>query len=381
LALVLSSEHEGPVAGLYRPAPGDTSSTVSLPMYELIEGDEGFAGGQKHSLLPWINYVTEDSSVVQGGIPVTPVGPAARGTLQTVRPDLRAPTPRPGPAPASPPSAAPTPPARAPQDLRPAAAAPAAPAAAAPPAPAPPVASRLEDGGSGGRTPSTQARPPLAGGREPQLRPPPNALSSLPLIAAGGYDVGEVETRESDPGVVMPRPTRPQPPLPRRATTPKSFAPALAPRRGGNGALWGIVALLLAGGGGAAWYFLLGPGAAGRAEVAASPSSAPTGSSAGVSTTSPAPDSALLRFDGIADSVTVAVRGYGDRMKLYGASQLDCPGLAQGLVAVEDLWTEYNVGKRRAPPLDATRSTRDQNLYAAVDSVERHFDRSGCARP
>ena len=65
VALVLSSEHEGPVAGLYRPAPGDTASTTSLPIYELIEGDEGFADGRKHSLLPWINYVTEDASVVQ----------------------------------------------------------------------------------------------------------------------------------------------------------------------------------------------------------------------------------------------------------------------------------------------------------------------------
>jgi hypothetical protein len=77
----------------------------------------------------------------------------------------------------------------------------------------------------------------------------------------------------------------------------------------------------------------------------------------------------------------VAVRGYGDRVKLFGASQLDCAGLAQGLVQVEDLWTEYNVGKRQAPPLDASRTTRDQNLYAAVDSVERHFDRSSCQRP
>jgi hypothetical protein len=370
VALVLAAEHEGPVASMYRPAPGDTASTVSLPIYELIEGDEGFADGRKHSVLPWINYVTEDPAVVQEGIPVTPVGPAARGTLQAMRPPAVGSPPRPAPPPAPPPP---------PPAARPAAPEPAMPAAAsavpppAAPAPAPPP-----------RTPATQARPPLgAGRRDSQLRPPHNALSSLPLIAAGGYDVGDVDVRESDPGVMMPRPTRPHPPAPaRRATTPKPFAPALAPRRrGGNGALWGMLLLLLAGGFGAAWYFLLRPGAgtAGAPPTAAAPP--PAGSAAGVATTAPPADTLLQRFDGVADSVTVAVRGYGDRMKLFGASQLDCAGLAQGLVQVEDLWTEYNVDKRQAPSLDASRSTRDQNLYAAVDSVERHFDRSSCPRP
>jgi proteasome lid subunit RPN8/RPN11 len=381
VALVLGSEHEGPVAGLYRPAPGDTASTVSLPIYELIEGDEGFADGRKHSVLPWINYVTEDPAVVQEGVPVTPVGPAARGTLQALRPDLRTPTPRPSPAmsppapPAPRPSAQPPvgrPPAPSPEPALPAAAGAVPPPAGAPALPARPPGS-----------PATQARPPLAAGRrDSQLRPPHNALSSLPLIAAGGYDVGEVDVRESDPGVMMPRPARPQPPPPaRRPSGAKPFAPALAPqRRGGNGALWGLLLLLLAGGGAAAWYFLLRPDVRGAASPAAA-APPPAGSAAGVATTAPPPDTLLHRFDGVADSVSVAVRGYSDRMKLFGASQLDCVGLAQGLVQVEDLWTEYNVGKRLAPPLDASRSTRDQNLYAAVDSVERHFDRSACPRP
>ena len=51
------------------------------------------------------------------------------------------------------------------------------------------------------------------------------------------------------------------------------------------------------------------------------------------------------------------------------------------LVAVEDAWTRYNVGKRKAGNLDGTRYLRDQQLYATVDTVERDFDRSGCTRP
>jgi hypothetical protein len=64
LALVLGAEHEGPVAGLFRPKPGETSSASALPFYELIESDEGFAGGKKHSILPWINLLTDDPAVI-----------------------------------------------------------------------------------------------------------------------------------------------------------------------------------------------------------------------------------------------------------------------------------------------------------------------------
>lgn len=381
VAMVLSAEHEGPVAGVYRPAPGETASMVSVPLYELIEGDEGFADGRKHSVLPWINYVTEDTAVVQHGIPVTPVGPAARGTLQTLRSEL-APSPAPAPPPVSGPQA---PAARrvTPRHAMPAVAA-AQPAAPSPPPPLPAPSAPPAPGGGGNGRPVARAaagveweeapRP-----REVPLRPPPNALSSLPLIAAGGYDVGEVSASESDPGVVTPRPARPQPA--RRSTTPKPFAPALAPRRRWTGMAWGLVALLVVVGGAAGWYFLSGSGAAGqvaRPDVAPQPVA---GSVAGVATNAPSDDSVLEGFDDVADSVSRAVRGYGDRMKLFGAEQLDCAGLAQGLVTVEDLWTEYNVGKRGTPPLDPVRTTRDQNLYAAVDSVERHFDRSGCARP
>jgi hypothetical protein len=93
------------------------------------------------------------------------------------------------------------------------------------------------------------------------------------------------------------------------------------------------------------------------------------------------PDPDLLVLDRVADSVTLAVRGYGDRVAKFASHQVDCPVLAQGLADVEALWVSYNVGKRRAAPLDPTRQSRDQTLDASVDSVDRDFDRSGCPRP
>ncbi|MGH7539214.1 MAG: Stp1/IreP family PP2C-type Ser/Thr phosphatase [Gemmatimonadales bacterium] len=108
----------------------------------------------------------------------------------------------------------------------------------------------------------------------------------------------------------------------------------------------------------------------------------PPAPSAATGVASAAPlESALLDFDRVADSVTRAVRVYADRVKLFGARQIDCPMLAQGLVQVEELWTSYNLEKQGAASLDERRSARDQTLYIAVDSVGRHFDRSGCERP
>jgi hypothetical protein len=100
--------------------------------------------------------------------------------------------------------------------------------------------------------------------------------------------------------------------------------------------------------------------------------------------TAPAPtpvDTTWLAFDRIADSVTRTVGVYGDRRRQFDGGRIDCTGLSRGLVSVEDVWMDYNVGKKNTPPLDAPRAARDQTLYATVDSVDRHFDRSGCPRP
>jgi protein phosphatase len=93
------------------------------------------------------------------------------------------------------------------------------------------------------------------------------------------------------------------------------------------------------------------------------------------------PDTGLLALDRLADSVTIAVRGYGDRQRQFAAHQLECPALAEGFAQVDALWVTYSVGKRRMAPLDSTRKSRDETLDASVDSINRHFDRSGCPRP
>jgi hypothetical protein len=89
----------------------------------------------------------------------------------------------------------------------------------------------------------------------------------------------------------------------------------------------------------------------------------------------------LLLLDRVADSVTLAVRGYGDRVRQFASHQVECPALARELAQVEAVWVSYSLGKRRAAPLDSTRASRDQTLDASVDSVDRDFDRSGCPRP
>src|SRR5512143_200576 len=410
VALVLGTEHEGPVAGLFRPRPGETS--VSMPFYELIESDEGFAGGKKRSILPWINLLTDDPAVVyaeahgeSAPLPAAASPVAAGPTLQVVRPPAiksgpvravpeapspaRTPTPPPAPATAPRPglAARPTPRPGAPLSPAsgevPAARAPAAQARSFTPArPAPP--------------PAAAAQPPAAesgpgGRRDTQMKPPPNALSDLPLLAAGGYDIGETDARESNPDVLTPRsretaPVKPLPPPPRppRSAQPsRAFAPALAPRKsdGHPGLVAFIILVLLGGGGFAGWYFLLRKPAenatsAGTSTVAMT--SAPT---TPASPSTPPVDSALLRFERVSDSVTAIVGAYETSMRQFDAKRVNCQGLSQALVAVEDAWTDYNVGKRKAGSLDAAHASRDQSLYAAVDSFERSFNSSVYQRP
>ena len=179
----------------------------------------------------------------------------------------------------------------------------------------------------------------------------------------------------------------------RPTQTPKPFAPALVPRHhGGSGGMIGLIVLLLVLVGAAGWYFFLREPALESAPtqpvVTALKDSLPVAAPVeSVATTdresfrATAVDTTWLAFDRIADSVTKTVGVYGDRRRQFDGSRIDCTGLSRGLVAVEDAWTEYNVGKRQTPTLDTPRTARDAELYATVDSVERHFDRSGCPRP
>ncbi|HTH63360.1 MAG TPA: hypothetical protein VL563_01665 [Gemmatimonadales bacterium] len=437
VALVLGSEHEGPVAGLFRPKPGETSA--SLPFYELIdEADEGVALATKQSVLPWINFLTDDAAAkyANGSTPQPVSPPPTPSALQVVKPVSPTPKPAPGipstpsgkvsavkpPAPAAP--AAPAKPA--------APAVPVAPAATAPPRP---PAAAVSSTGTMARPalgdrpqPPAPPSPPEPPAEQPpprrdtQMKSPHNALSDLPILAAGGYELGDVDARASEPGVVRPRtreahapapPLRPalRGPLGRPTNTPKPFAPALVRRSDGHPGLVAFFVLLLAlGGGFAGWKYYLQPrmaaaSAADSAARAAVPDSThrsgtsvpatgqqipatptpPTTDNRPPTTVAPATaaltaatDSPFVRLDRNADSVATLADLYNARVE---ANQTDCPGLGMALVAMEDAWTRYNVGKRKLASLDGDRFTRDQRLYAAVDSVERDFDRSGCTRP
>ncbi len=158
-----------------------------------------------------------------------------------------------------------------------------------------------------------------------------------------------------------------KPPVPAKQKPPNQARQArrAKPDRAKRLALLGIGVLAV---GALGWQFVRGRSTANAPAPALAAAPAP-------------PDSALVVLDRVADSVTLAVRGYGDRMRQFASHQVDCPVLAQGLADVEALWVAYSVGKRRAAPLDPTRQSRDQTLDASVDSVDRDFDRSGCPRP
>ena len=96
----------------------------------------------------------------------------------------------------------------------------------------------------------------------------------------------------------------------------------------------------------------------------------------------PAPPPApRARIDVAGDSLTQVVQVFGERAALFSRGQVPCAGLARGLAAVESRWIAYNTARRNAGVLDPPHATRDQTLYAGVDSVERRFEQSGCPRP
>ncbi len=131
--------------------------------------------------------------------------------------------------------------------------------------------------------------------------------------------------------------------------------------------------LLLVAAGGAAWYLYYGPGQALRTRL--------LGGGVGPAATVRGPDTTLQALAYLSDSLAQAVRRYRDRAKLFDNRQIDCRELAPGLVSVEDRLIAYSRYKTRVSVLDSVLQVTDQILTAGSDSVERHFDRSGCPRP
>lgn len=326
-ALVMGSDGGADVAGLFRLGPSPAWAGESLPFYELIEGDQRLAAGRKRSVQPWSNFTTDDPAAVRevSIAAARESGPGDRSTIEVVgahEEEARAPRPS-APIPKPPPP--PPPPRKS--------------------APVPPGATKglplLDTSGKG---PASHPSEPVFTKAEPAPPPPPPPSAPPPPVP-----------------VPVRRSRRSQP------TVGKMFVMEERQRRRGGMVALLLIALL----GAAAWYFFLGPGVSlwQKPESGGAPLAIPT------------PDSAIGRLDRVGDSLGRAVSRYRDRAKLFDNRQLDCAALGPGLVDVEDLVTAYSRGRARLPMLDSARLTRDQLLTAGADSVERHFDRSGCARP
>lgn len=150
------------------------------------------------------------------------------------------------------------------------------------------------------------------------------------------------------------------------------FRPVDRPARGRFGMRSVIVAavIVLALGVLAVWKRGPAPG------PGAKPAPATTGASPAVV------DPGHARLDRLSEATARAVTGYRERARLFDNNQMTCTDLGRGLVSVEDAWTAYNAdGRARVDELTADEATRDTGLAGDVQSVERHFEASGCPRP
>ena len=183
--------------------------------------------------------------------------------------------------------------------------------------------------------------------------PRPAPLTDLPLL--------HEEPRPAAPLLAVRAPAR-------RALNVSSRPAKAQPQRRWPAVLLGVVVVLSLGAG--AWFAGLlplprpgarpGPRAAGGAGA----------------------DSATRRLDSLADTLSRALTSYVERAALFDRRRVSCVELQRGLVTVEDRWIAYSArGETGAAPLDSAQTRRDQALYTGVDSVERHFESTTCARP
>jgi proteasome lid subunit RPN8/RPN11 len=345
VAVLVAAETEGVMGGFFRSGSSQAWPETPLAFYELLQPDSIRADGKKRSFITWKNYKAYNPIAAK---------PAAKPPPP--------PPPRPRPPPPPPPAAADT------HDL-------------------PIIRTSADDEAA----PARPRAPVFIPDEAPE--PPPRPLPP------------------------QPPPRRPSPPPPASREGAPARAPRRTPapsfklldqrgsqRRRSRRGLWlTLLALLLIGGGGAAagyWYFFLRqPGAPlpfgldslpfGLGRRRAAPVATPGGTArppvpAPARAQPPAPriDTAFARFDGLTDTLSRAVRNYHDRAALFANRQIDCAALARGLVAIENLWINYNAERQvRIASFDARRAARDQGLYAAVDSVESSFERTRCQRP
>lgn len=125
---------------------------------------------------------------------------------------------------------------------------------------------------------------------------------------------------------------------------------------------------------------------AGLSAVISASNGSSTGARAGgrnAGSAAPATEAAVASvLDRQADTLALALAAFDDRIRMFDARQMPCGGLSRGLQQVEDGWLAYNIARKETlAPFDARRELRDRSLYSDVRSVERRFERSGCARP
>ena len=424
VALLLGTDPAEPAASFFRAGTDEAWTGTSQPFYELLAPESIRPDGKKRSFVTWKNYRAFN--------PATPTGSPAPAAITQVRPRVAAKppgAPKFTPAPPPPPPR-PTPPPPEPEresehdgELRFLTAAEDMP----PPHPPPPPP-----------TPPRHVAPPPTerplvrprAAPEPEPEPEPEEVPAAPeaprdddrpepAVWPDDFEAREGVGAEADYDEELEAPRAPR----RRLKLPRSVTRTLLVL-----VLGGVAA-------GAYWWFqpelplpkwstitgvgstisakvsALGGKVAGlvaglrrRAPAPARPTAKPTpptvtppaasrpapsgNTGAAPAAARPAgppqpPPSAPARtkLDLAGDSVTQVVRTFADRARLFDQRQLACAGLARGLELVETRWVAYNAARRGAGVLDGTRAGRDQALYARVDSVERKFEQSGCARP
>jgi hypothetical protein len=416
IALLLGTGPDGaePAAGFFRAGSAEEWSSTLLPFHEVVPEESVQPGGKKLSLVTWKNYraftpLSDRSPRTQARVAAQPPPPppaptstpesAPRPTAppQPARESSEPPAAQPSPPPAAPKSdelvflssaddfASPPPPRPSGGAMR--SGSPIAPAPPPPPPPAPPPPQ-----------PSVRREPP----REIPTMLPPAIEPDASLIAA---EEPVLDTPELEPGPIEESPPRAE----RAAAVPRR-------RRRRRRALWVTLFAILAVGGGGGLYVWRGGGlpslptlpslhlhlptlsslpffkrAGTRPPNTTAPPPAPVASRGQPATAAPTPgqlpvahqplSAALTGLDRSADELTQAVRAFGERAGLFQRQQLTCPGLVRGLLTVEERWVTYSKARSTSGALDRVHTAQDQRLYAGVDSVERRYDQTGCARP
>jgi len=317
VSVIVGSEPEGVVGGFFRSGSSPAWAETAMPFYELLQPDSIRADGKKRSFITWKNYKAFN--------PVSPKAPPKTDELTIHKSS------------AEDHAARPAAPVFVPHEPR---------APAPPPAPAPPFRARaptpapaprrtpapsfrlLDEKGETGR--GSKARTPTR--RRRSRRGLWLTLFAMLLIVGGGAAAGYWYYFVNQPGAPLPFGLESLPFGLRRGTPPRAATPAPATR----------------------------------------PAPAPRQPQ----------DTTFLRFDRLSDTLSSAVRNYHARAALFAKRQIDCAGLARGYVAVQNVWINYNAERReRIESFDPRRTTRDQGLYAGMDSVESQFEKSRCPRP